>query len=377
MEKMKAELSVANEEIKLREQGIGTQKTELEKQSILIQDLQTELNNRIEGLNSRNTKIDSMEQEISSLQSELQTKLRDLENSKVEILNRQEQIKKLKHEKDEIIFHFNKMKNTIPSSIIMVDKNNNIINWNKKAEEMIGLDSENSTGMNLLELNLMKKERILEGISKFEKDKKPISVKSISIKNKQGGIYLTNISHVPMHDQNGEYLGAIMVLDDISETKEISAELKRKQEDLEKLDSKFKDVYTRLKIVDKGKIIVEGQIPKVNDEHQREIKHIGNLLEEKQKELESICKSISSKNDELGSITKKLEEDKSTLKMVENELVRRKLEIETPQLNEEELGKAVKEKLKLFDEIDKSLSIVDEDNLKTKKIAGELDTEGN
>jgi hypothetical protein len=179
-----------------------------------------------------------------------------------------------------------------------------------------------------------------------------------------------------MSSENGEFLGALMVLDDISDTKEISAELKRKQEDLEKLDSKFKDIHTKLKIADKGKISVEGQIPKFTLEQQKKMKHIGNILEEKQKELMSISKAISSKHDELGSVTKKLEEEKSSLEMVENELSKKKLELQTPPLTEEELGKTVKEKLKLFGEIDKSLSIVEDDNLKTKKIAGEVDSEG-
>jgi len=268
------------------------------------------------------------------------------------------------------------MKETIPSSVIMVDKENNIINWNKKTEEMIGLDPETATGKNLFDLGLMKKERILEGIRQFEKDKKPVAVKSISIKNKKGDVRLTNVSHVPMHNQNGEFLGAIMTLDDISDTEGIQAELKRKQEELEKLDSKFKDVNTKLKIANTGKILVDGQIQKANEEKQREIEHIGSLLEKKQRELESISSSITSKTDELESITKKLEEDKSALQTVENELARRRAELENPPLTEEELGKTVKEKIKIFDEIDKSLGIDEQESLKTKKISGESDIEG-
>jgi PAS domain S-box-containing protein len=337
----------------------------------MIQDLQTEVESRTEDLTLRNSKLNSKELEISELKAELDGKLRELENSRLETLNHQEQINKLKHEKDQIIFHFDKMKNTIPSSVIIVDKNNNIINWNKKAEEMIGLNQENSIGTNLFDINIMKKERILEGVRQFAQDKKPVEIKSISVKNQHGNIYLTNISHVPMNDKNGEYKGAIMVLDDISETEEINSELKRKQEEFEKLDSRFKEVNTKLKIA------VDGQIPRVDEEKQREVEHIGSLIENKKKEFETICNSIASKNTELENISKILDENKSILKTLEKDLAIKRDTPESPPLSEENISKTVTEKLNLINEIDKTLGLTDDDSLRTKKIAEEFGTEEN
>ena len=103
------------------------------------------------------------------------------------------------------------------------------------------------------------------------------------------------------------------------------------------------------------------------EERKREIEHIGGLLEKKQRELESLDNSIASKTGELESLSDKLEENKSALQTLENEIARRKAELEITPPTEEELSKTWKEKLKIYDEIDKSLAITEEDTLKTKK----------
>jgi len=264
------------------------------------------------------------------------------------------------------------MKNSLPSSIIIVDKNNNIINWNKKAEEILGLKPESSMGKDLFELDITKKELVLEKIKQFEKDKMPVTIKSISVKDKQGDIHLTNISHIPMFDNSGEFQGSMMILEDISDTGEIQAELKRKDEDLEKLESRFKDVYNKLQIANRGQITIDQRFMKLSEDKQREMENIGKLLENKKRELDLVNDSIASKTGELGNISVKIEEGKSALQMVESELTKRKTELEsaTPSTSEA-LSKALKEKLKIYDEIDKSLGITDDNAIKTKKIEHE------
>ena len=273
------------------------------------------------------------------------------------------------------MFHFDKMKNSIPSSIVILDKDNNVINWNKKAEEILGLEPESSKGLDVLDLDLMKKERILEKMKQFKRDRQPIKVRSISVRNKKGDIRLTDFSQTPLLDNNGDFHGSIMMLDDVSEREGIQAELQRKHEDLQKLDSKFQDVYTRLKLVNEDKLAADEHLLKVGKDKQRELRHVANLLEEKQQELEGLNNSISLKNGELEDISTKIEESRSNLQMVETELARRKTELETTPLSDDELSKTWKEKLKIYDEIDKSLSPTDEEPLKTKKIPNNKDTE--
>ena len=72
------------------------------------------------------------------------------------------------------------------------------------------------------------------------------------------------------------------------------------------------------------------------------------------------------KKSELSNITAKLHETTSTLNLVEAELQRKQTEVDISSKTETP-SDAWKEKLKLYDEIDKSLDNA-EDRLKTKKI---------
>ena len=84
--------------------------------------------------------------------------------------------------------------------------------------------------------------------------------------------------------------------------------------------------------------------------------------------MENINKSITSKSSILNDLTSKIEENQTSLKMIEGELAKRQEELNQTKLSDEQLETIWKEKLKLYDEIDKSLGIKEEDLLKTKKI---------
>jgi PAS domain S-box-containing protein len=206
----------------------------------------------------------------TEFKTELEKKIKELDSKNDELLKHQEIINCLKQEKNDILLSFDKIKNTIPSSIIIVDKNNNITNLNKKAEELLGVNIDKSLGTNLFEISQMKKERISNGILQSEREKKPLSIQSVSIKNNKGDIRLTNISHIPMIGSKGDLQGAIMILDDVTDTEEIKADLKIKEEDLGRLDSKLKNANNKLQISNKGKIAFDEHFSKLKEEKQKE-----------------------------------------------------------------------------------------------------------
>ena len=273
--------------------------------------------------------------------------------------------------KFQILFYFNSMKNSIPSTVLMIDKNNNIIDWNKKAEEILNLKPEQSKGINLLDLDLLKKERVKAGLKQFEKEKQHVKIKSISFKDNEGDVYLTNISQMPLHDNNGQFQGSIMILEDVSEKEEIQAELIKRQEELSELDSRFQQVYSKLRLVEQERFERNQHLLKVTEDKQKDIEHIGKIIDKKKNDLETINNNIISKTNELESINLKIADTKSKLMDVENELAQKKVDLEYAPKNEEELSKTFKDKLKIIDEIDKSLGIAENQSLKTKKIDAE------
>ena len=212
----------------------------------------------------------------------------------------------------------------------------------------------------------MKDERLIKARNTSLESKKPVIIKSIDIKDTRGDILLTDISQIPLFNSNGDFQGFLMVIEDVSETVIAQAELRRKNEELERIDSKFKEMNNRLQIANKGQIAVDDNLIKLREEKLKELEHINTLVENKQRELESLGGSINLKTEELDGVSIKLQENKSNLEMIENELVK-KTELESIIPPQEGLTNNWKEKFELFDEIDKFLGIND-DTLKTKKI---------
>ena len=260
-------------------------------------------------------------------------------------------------EKDQLNFYFNNLKNSIPSSVIMVNKDNIITTWNKKATKMLDLKTESAIGMDVLKLELMGRERLREGLKQCKKGKKTVAVKSISIKNRNGDRFLTNITQIPLIDSKGEFQGIVMVMDDATSIIGMQAELERKQEEIEDLNNRFQETYTRLKLANMEKNSASRITAKTElDTSVKETEHIDG-----QKEL----KDESIKTLEPNNLTIKLGEEESTVGKFIAEM-----EGKVEELDSEDEEVTWKEKLKICDEIDKSLD-VEKDNLKTKKLKDE------
>ena len=127
-------------------------------------------------------------------------------------------------------------------------------------------------------------------MTQFQREKQPLSVNSITIKNKQGDVFLTDISQFPMFNKEGKFQGSIMVIDDISESQEVISELKQKNEDLERLQNKFRDVHTKLKLIEKDKhTITEDKIVKADtNDLQKKIADMTEILTSRNTELEKV-----------------------------------------------------------------------------------------
>ena len=223
--------------------------------------------------------------------------------------------------------------------------------------------------------NIFKKERVLEGLRQFEKNKQPVKIKSISIKDSDDEVHLTDISHIPMHDTDGQFQGSIMILDDISEKEEIHAELNKKQEELNELNTKFEKVYSKLQFIEQDRFARDQYMMKVGDDNQKKIDDIKSILDKKKKELETLNSNIISKTSELESINTKILESKSILIDFENKIAQKKFDLNRTSQSEGELSKTFKDKLKIIDEIDKTLGKSEEEPLKTKKLDADNENE--
>ena len=141
------------------------------------------------------------------------------------------------------------MENSIPSSVIIVNNDNIITSWNKKAEELFGVPSTTAVGMNISQVDLMGKERVKEGFEQCKKKKESITVHSVSLKGDSENRVLTNVAQIPLLDDAGEFRGMMMVIDDVTDFVGIQADLQIKQQEITDLTKRFQDMNTSLKVM--------------------------------------------------------------------------------------------------------------------------------
>jgi PAS domain-containing protein len=206
------------------------------KQRQTIFEMEEELKSLKEHLEGRNKKLRSLELEVERLKNEI-LKLKDdlvtrnkiIEELKGQLAEKQtlllekiNTIGRLESEKEYLKFAFDNIKNSVPSSIITIDKDNVIIDCNTRAEEELGL----KLGEHFEQI---KNETICDAAFKSQKDKKPITLKSVSIKGRNGTL-LTNVSSIPLMNNEGEFHGALMIINNLPSNDS------NEEEDLVKLD---------------------------------------------------------------------------------------------------------------------------------------------
>jgi PAS domain S-box-containing protein len=293
MEKIRAEnIDIETKNRELRNNLIVGEEigNKLEKTKIELQNKIEELNNKNSIINKNLDNMKYFEEEISRLKLEIEKKDNNLKESSVKIQNMENTLVQLKNkmlDKDRIIKqkaeiengmihkiknlneimqqkdnninslnveknilkrYFESIKDSIPSTVIMTDKNNNITNINKKAKQTLGLDPEKIIGENITKLDLMKRQRIKEAMESSINSKNVIDVKSISIKDTHGERILTNITNIPFFNSKGEYQGLTIILEDVTDLTTMKAEMKRRDMLVNQLDNKLYGNCSRLKL---------------------------------------------------------------------------------------------------------------------------------
>jgi PAS domain S-box-containing protein len=348
----------------------------LTKKEMEIQHIEKKVEEKQREADFRAIEVKTKKDQIQKLQAELEQRTHEVERNNEELRSVKDEldhmiqdIHSLTTQKERLNFFFQKMQNSIPVSLIITDTENKILNWNKKAEDVFGETLKHAKGADLFSFELMEKERLRDAVHHSHQEKKPITVKSISLKDQQGNRYLSNIEHIPLMNDAGELQGSLLVIVDVSAITEVQSKLNQSEEELRNLEQQFQVNNTRLKVLDMEKNAVLGELTKLKTEldgRTNQMIHIHDAMDEKQRELEAITESLAVKTNELHMVTTKLEGIKSVLELLDAEKQKR---IESDRSNAAP-NNSWKENIKIFDEIDKCLNITS-NGLKTKKLQEE------
>jgi chromosome segregation ATPase len=377
MEEQQAMIETLKTEIATRSGLLASIEEELTRQQTrLIQQTQLEVHLHDE-LEQRNTQLERQQQELQQKETDLKRKTQEsneqqkkmtqlkaeLEQRKRELDDYSSTMVKLEHEKDRYTSLLEQMKNSIPTPLLFIDKESKITIWNQQATHLFGLKSDNEPTLDRFLLGSMELERIRNGLRQCFQEKKPVMLKSISLKNQDGTRSITDISLVPLFEGNEETQGAFLIVYDISDVTDLQKRLERQKEEILALETRCQDTYTQLKAPTIENTVGSKDATMIRTELDvKTTGHVEALLEEKKRELEATNELIASKVHELNDVTKKLDGIRLELDVFEAE--KKKMDMQkTPPVPSEEW----KEKLKIYNEIDKWLN-GREEGLQTKKI---------
>ena len=261
---------------------------------------------------------------------ELVDRADDLRLSRLELENKTKEMEQLEIEKNQLSFHLQSIQDSVTSPVIMVNDENIVTSWNKKAKEMLGLETDKAIGKNLFEIDLMKDKRLIDANSQCQQDKKSVTVKSVGIKDLKGNRIMTDVSHTPLFDSNEEFSGSIIVINDISKAAETQVELEQKQEELENLKSRFQETFRKLSLVNREIEVTNEELKESRlelDDKDNRINELENELSRQENELKSEVEKlrvaeedILEKNNEISKIKTELESRLSEIENKNNEL---------------------------------------------------------
>jgi PAS domain S-box-containing protein len=326
------QIEMLNAEVEIRNKLIGEMKNQLtEKQTLLIQRLhdaerlQAELTKQSQELPRKNEELLGLHGDVIRLQQELEKKT-------VELIH-------IRTEADSLHFVFDHMENSIPSSVIIVNNDNIITSWNKRAEELFRIPSTTAVGMNISQVGLMGKERVREGFEQCKKKKEPITVHSVSLKDDSETRVLTNVAQIPLLDDSGESKGIMLVIEDVTDVVGMQADLQIKQQEITDLTKRFQDMSTSLKVTTINKEPVTKMLESQSDGKDNTLC----ILKDDQPKIQVEKKSLAG---DIDHIIGRSEEH----------------------MDQHHEESSWKQELRICNEIEKCLDHASDDHLKTKKL---------
>ncbi|MCD1295225.1 hypothetical protein CUJ83_09465 [Methanocella sp. CWC-04] len=195
--------------------------------------------------------------------------------------------------------------------LIVIDRNNIVMTWNKAAEEQLYIKSEYAIGRDLFDLGVDERlPNIKDRISEVIRTKKMARMEEIEIISYKGENKYLNITITPLIDSSNMMRGVIIITDDVSDTRILKDNLMKSNQELQALNE-------RLETTNEELISTNEELETTTEELQSTAEE----LETSNEELQSTNEELETSNEELRSINEELEATNEELKERTEELV--------------------------------------------------------
>ena len=122
---------------------------------------------------------------------------------------------------------------SIAAGVITIDKNGYIVTWNKRAEEIVNLRASQFVGMHyaafadLLQINLPEREETMRMVEMTAQTGKVFTRNQVCYRSPQGDETYLNLSASQLVSESGEYLGIVVVFEDVTNEVQMKEEVER------------------------------------------------------------------------------------------------------------------------------------------------------
>ena len=122
---------------------------------------------------------------------------------------------------------------SIAAGVITIDKDGYIVTWNKRAEEIVNLRASQFIGLHyaafadLLQINLPEREETMKMVEMTAQTGKVFTRNQICYRSPQGDETYLNLSASQLISEAGEYLGVVVVFEDVTNEVQMKEEVER------------------------------------------------------------------------------------------------------------------------------------------------------
>ena len=122
---------------------------------------------------------------------------------------------------------------SIAAGVITIDKNGYIVTWNKRAEEIVNLRASEFIGLHytafieLLQINLPVREETMKMVELTAQTGKIFTRNQLCYQSPQGDETYLNLSASQLVSESGEYLGIVVVFEDVTNEVQMKEEVER------------------------------------------------------------------------------------------------------------------------------------------------------
>jgi two-component system CheB/CheR fusion protein len=204
--------------------ALDRMKAELQSALEELQSTNEELETTNEELQSSNEELETTNEELQSSNEELETMSEELQSSNEELHTANEQLRVSTDDLNRTNSFLSSIMGSLRVAVAVVDPNMTVLMWNRQAEEMWGLRDAEVVGSFLMNLDIgLPLERLRPPLRRVAAGESGTEEIAVEATNRRGRTIQCGITITPLVGPIGERQGAVVLMEDVTEGRQAAA----------------------------------------------------------------------------------------------------------------------------------------------------------